>query len=147
MVRLLAYALNVNADNPAHQLAFTKGLSATDEPALWAKDLTGAIALWVDVGLPDERRLRQACGKANRVLVYAYGRTQAVWWKGLGGKIGKLRNLRIISLDAEATTTLAALAARNMTLNIHVQDQTAWVHSAQGEASLELTPLYEGPGA
>ena len=48
MVRLLAFALFAG-----ERLAFGRGLSAEDEPALWQKDLTGAVELWIEVGLPD----------------------------------------------------------------------------------------------
>src|SRR5664279_1025335 len=65
MVRLLAFALH--ADDA---LAFGRGLAAEDEADLVQKDLTGAIRLWIDVGLPDERSLRRAAGRAARVVVY-----------------------------------------------------------------------------
>ena len=52
MVRLLAFVLHA-----AERLEFGQGLSTDDEPDLWLKDLTGAIELWIDVGLPDEGRL------------------------------------------------------------------------------------------
>ena len=64
MVRLLAYALHAD-----ETLSFGKGLSTDDEPDLWQKDLTGAIELWIDVGQPDEKRIRKACGRARQVFV------------------------------------------------------------------------------
>ena len=76
MMRVLAFALN------AHEhLEFGKGLSDVDEPHLCQKDLTGQIVHWIDVGLPEEKRLVRASGKAGRVTVYAYGRGVDVWWK------------------------------------------------------------------
>src|SRR3954469_10403061 len=68
MIRLLAFALHAD-----EALLFGKGLSADDEPDLWQKDLTGSIAAWIDVGQPDDRRIRRACGRAAQVYVYAYG--------------------------------------------------------------------------
>src|SRR5690242_20968621 len=65
MVRVLAFALN-----PHEHLEFGKGLSATDEPDLWQKDLTGAIKHWIEVGQPDDKHLLRACGRAGRVTVY-----------------------------------------------------------------------------
>ena len=68
MVRLLAFALH------AHEyLEFGQGMTADDEADVWQKDLTGAIELWIDVGLPDEKLIRKACGRANQVVVYCYG--------------------------------------------------------------------------
>src|SRR6202165_3675547 len=68
MVRLLAFALNAD-----EALEFGRGLSAEGEPDLVKKDLTGAIELWIDVGLPDEREIRKAAGRARAVKVYVYG--------------------------------------------------------------------------
>lgn len=135
MVRLLAFALNATENT---RLSFTKGLSDTDEPELWEKDYTDAILTWIDLGLPDDRRMLKACGRANQVLVYAYGRTQSVWWKSVANKVAKARNLQVFSLDADETATLAQLAERSMVLNINVQDGTVWVSGAKGEASIEI---------
>ena len=60
MTRVLAFALH--ADDA---LAFGRGLSTSDEPDLWRKDLTGAIELWIEVGLPEVKRLRRAAGRAS----------------------------------------------------------------------------------
>ena len=64
MVRVLAFALHADQD-----LGFGKGLSDEDEPDLWLKDLTGVIRLWIDIGQPDEKRMRRACGRAEQVFV------------------------------------------------------------------------------
>src|SRR5258705_4450947 len=76
MVRILAFAFNAD-----EALEFGRGLSAEDEPDLVKRDLTGAIELWIEVGLPDEREVRKASGRAAEVKVYIYGgRGAAMWW-------------------------------------------------------------------
>ncbi len=118
MVRLLAFALHAN-----DQLVFGKGLSSDDEPDLWCKDLTGAIETWIDVGLPDERRVRRAAGRARQVVVLCYGgRAAEIWWEQNGVALRKLQNLTVIKLAAEDTLALAGLARRNMSLQCMMQD-------------------------
>jgi len=138
MVRLLAYALYADGDDG---LTFTRGLSETDEPDLWRQDLTGTIEQWVETGLPDERRLLKACGRADEVIVFAYGRNAGAWWSGVQGKVARARNLKVYILPADATQALAALARRTMTLHVNVQDATAWVSSDDGSVSLDVTAL------
>ena len=76
MVRLLAYALNAH-----EQLEMTKGLSTDDEPDIWQKSLSGELELWVALGLPSDKIVRQSCGKSDRVIIYTYGGNPAdVWW-------------------------------------------------------------------
>ena len=76
MARLLAFALFAD-----ERLMFGRGLSDEDEPALWQRDYTGDIERWIELGQPDESRLRKACGRAQQVVVVNYGGHVAeVWW-------------------------------------------------------------------
>ncbi|MDP1671643.1 MAG: YaeQ family protein [Burkholderiales bacterium] len=134
MVRLLAFALN--ADNV---LEFGKGLSSEDEPALWRKDLTGRVELWIDVGLPDEKSIRRACGRADQVLIYSYGRAAERWWQDMKGGLARPDNLKVIELPAVTTQTMAELAQRTMQLQCTVQDGTAWL--TDGAHTVEIAPV------
>jgi uncharacterized protein YaeQ len=134
MVRLLAYALNAS-----DALIFGKGLSTDDEPDLWRKDLTGAIELWIDVGLPDEKRIRRACGRAGQVLVYSYGgHGAAIWWSQVAGKLDRTRNLTVVSVPAAASQALGKLARRNMQLNCTIQDGQVWLGDAEERVQVDL---------
>jgi uncharacterized protein YaeQ len=131
MVRLLAFCLHAN-----EALSFGKGLSTDDEPDIWEKDLTGAIVAWIDVGQPDDRRIRKASGRARQVFVYCYGAQGArVWWEHVGDKVEKTRNVTVIRLPAQ-TRDLAKLAERNMRLTCTIQDRHAWL--ANDAASVEI---------
>ena len=133
MVRLLAFARH------AHEaLAFAKGLSDTDEPDLWQKDLTGAIELWIEVGQPDEKRILKACGRATQVVLYTYGHAAEIWWKQIASRLTRLRNLTVINLESAATQSLAALAQRGMQLQCTVQDGELWLSGAQD--SVQIVP-------
>jgi len=134
MVRLLAFALNAS-----ETLSFCKGLSTDDEPDIWQKDLTDAIELWIEVGLPDEDRLRKACNRAQQVIVYAYGERSAdVWWQQIKNKLTRFDNLTIYQLPGDSSERLATLAQRTMRLQCTVQDGTIWL--GDGEKSVEVEP-------
>jgi uncharacterized protein YaeQ len=136
MVRLLAFALN------AHEhLAFGKGLSDADEPDLWRKDLTGAIAHWIEVGQPDEKRLLRACGRAARASVYAYGASVELWWTPIAEKLARAKNLAVWRVPAEASQALAKLAARGMQLQCTVQDGQVWFSNESETVQMELGVL------
>lgn len=136
MIRVLAFALNASDD-----LAFTKGLCDTDEPDIWQKDLTGAIDLWIELGQPDEKRLRQICAKAERVKVYCYnGRTAEIWWDEIKNKAQRFDNLSVCNIQADAVEALARLAARSMQLQCTVQEGQVWL--ANGEESVLVEPEF-----
>jgi uncharacterized protein YaeQ len=134
MVRLLAFALHAD-----EALAFTKGLCVDDEPDLWQHDPNGEIALWIDVGQPDERRLRKACGRARRVVVYNYGgRSADIWWDRIGEQLVRLANLTVVNVPATAVESLAQLAQRTMRLQCTVQEGRVWIGDGEAVVEIEL---------
>ena len=140
MVRVLAYALHAH-----ERLEFGRGIGIADEPDLWQRDLTGRTELWIDVGLPDERRVRKACGQAERVVVYAYGgRTVAHWWEKAAPELQRCRNLDVIVLSQATTAALEALAARNMELQLMVQEGDVWLASGDTRVAIEREQLMAG---
>lgn len=136
MVRVLAYALLVPADDLQGRLVFAKGLSDVDEPDLWHRNHADEIVHWVEVGHPDERRLAKACGRAERVTILAYQASSRIWFEGIATKITRLRNLRILALPPEQAQALAALAGRSLRIQITIQDGLIWLSC--GETTLEL---------
>jgi len=117
MVRLLAFALNAN-----EQLELTKGLSTDDEPDIWQKSLSGELDLWVALGLPSEKIIRQSCGKAKEVIVYSYGRTADAWWDKIKNSTTRFENLQVVNFSENETRELAELANRSMKLQVNIQD-------------------------
>ena len=141
MVRVLAFALHAH-----ERLAFGRGIGTADEPDLWRHDLTGRIEQWLDVGQPDERRLRKACGQSAQVVVYAYGgRGVDVWWSRTGADLARFENLAVIALGSATTDALTAMAGRNMALQLTVQDGEAWLADGDSRVSLERTWLMGAP--
>ena len=139
MIRLLAFALNAN-----DALEFTKGLSTDDEPELWVKTLTNDIDLWVELGLPEEDRLRKACNRSRQVILYTYGgRAVPVWWEKHHNKLARFNNLRVIDLPADQTAELAQMAQRSMELQVNIQDGEVTV--TEGDALTVVTPLQKLP--
>lgn len=134
MVRVIAFALHAD---PA--LEFGKGLSTEDEPDLWRKDLTGAIEQWIEVGLPDEKRLRKACGRADAVSVVTYGgRGTDLWWEQNQAALRKLDKLTVINLPFEQTQALARHVARGMSINCTIQEGELFL--VIGDATPHIVP-------
>ncbi|HLY97037.1 MAG: YaeQ family protein [Sideroxydans sp.] len=132
MVRLLAFALH------AHEhLEFGQGMTEEDEADLWRKDLTGAIELWIDVGIPDEKLIRKACGRARQVMVYCYGgRVADMWFAQNSAQFERQKNLTIVNLPVASTQALSKLAQRTMNLQCTIQDGQVWL--SDGAASVQV---------
>lgn len=144
MMRLLAFALHVPADDHDGALQLARGMADADEPDLWQKDLSEQLLHWIEVGQPDERRLIRACGKARQVTLYCYSSSAAIWYAGIANKIGRLRNLAIWQVPAEQSQALGRLAQRSMQLQVSVQDGHVYVSTDQGAVELQPQPLWRG---
>ena len=118
MLRILAFALNAH-----EQLKFTRGISTDDEPDIWQKSLSGELELWVALGLPAEKIVRQSCGKANKVIVYCYGGSTAdVWWERIKDSTARFDNLQVTNFSKSNTSELGKKASRLMNLQVNIQD-------------------------
>ncbi len=134
MIRILAFALHAN-----EYMAFTKGLNADDEPELWQKSLSDEIEVWIDLGQPDEKRLRKACGRAKKVYIFTYNyRSALVWWEQIKNKLSRFDNLTIVAITDESFTAMGEMAKRSMQLQYMIQDGEVLL--TNGESSLTIMP-------
>ncbi|MDO9640265.1 MAG: YaeQ family protein [Pseudotabrizicola sp.] len=135
MVRIIAFALNAHEN-----LEMTKGISTEGEPDIWQKSLSGELDVWVALGLPSEKVMRQSCSKAGKVVIYPYGgRTAEVWWDKIKTSTTRFANLHVIGLSEKDTGALAALASRAMKLQVNIQDGDVMV--SVGDSIVNITPL------
>ena len=116
MIRLIAFILNANED-----LVFCKGIAENDEPDLWQKSLGGDIELWIDLGQPDEKRIKKACGRSKKVIIYTYQEGMATaWYKQIEKTLTRFKNLEIIYLNITGDINL--LTERSMALQANISD-------------------------
>lgn len=137
MMRVLAFAMCAREG-----LAFGKGLSNEDDAALWHIDDVGEVKLWVDVGLPDDDRIKRACHKADEVVVFAYGRSVPIWWGQIASKLTRFENLTVLQISTEDAGKLTAQADRTMRLNWTIQDDTIYL----GEETIHPVQYCGQPG-
>ena len=135
MMRLLAFALFAD-----ERLEFGGGLGVDDEPDLWLRSRTGDIERWIEVGQPDESRIRKACGRADQVVVITFhGRAADLWWDKTAAALGRCRNLTVIDIAPETVEALAALADRGMRLQCMVQDGHVELYSDGSSIAVQQT--------
>lgn len=139
MVRLLAFALNAE-----DRLEFGRGLSVDDEPDLWKQDYTGAIERWIDLGQPDESRLRKAAGRAGAVQLITYGgRAADIWWERNASALNKLKTLEVLDLPGEFVEQWGAQIERSMRWTVIIQDGEVQLMSDKAE--LSVIPTWRKP--
>lgn len=122
VARLLAMAIFYEPE-----LAFTKGISATDEPDIWVIGPDGRTLLWVEVGLPESDRIIKASRHAERVVLLACGKALSSWEQQHLPKLGSVKNLTIVSVDPAFINTLASNLERVINWSITLTEGTMYL--------------------
>jgi len=124
MLRLLAWIKYAD-----ERLQFTRGLSADEEPEAWLRNDYLGIDLWIELGLPDEKRLKKACNQAKEVALFTYNsRAANIWWQQNQTRCATFSNLSIWYLDDAQLAALSAFADdRTMNLQATLQDGAIWL--------------------
>jgi uncharacterized protein YaeQ len=138
LARVLAYCLEYTEG-----IAFSKGLSDPDEPAIAIRDLTGALQAWIEVGSPDAARLHRASKATRRVAVYAHRNAAQLAARYASERIHRSESLELYALDSEWLTARAVELTRRMKLSLTVAAQHLYLTIA-GEttsAVLERVPI------
>lgn len=134
MVRMLAFALNAQ-----ERLTFNKGLCTSDEPEIWMKNFSDDIEVWIDVGEPSEKRLRKACQKAEKVVLYCYDAdTARPWWSKMKNLVQRFDNLSIYFLPDDELNELETWAERSMQISVTIDQSEVQLYSEQGTLSITL---------
>lgn len=134
MIRIVAFALNAH-----EQLTFAGDLSTAEEPALWQKDLTGAVQCWIEIGQPDARVIRKAAARSETVRIYTYGRGADVWWSRSRADLARFDSLDVFLLATADDP--ARLIHRNMALTAMVQDGQVTLSDATGSLAIDVRAL------
>jgi len=123
MMRIIAFALHAS-----DELSFTKGISSDEEPDIWERNLTDEIIMWIDLGQPDEKRIRQACGKSKKVIIYTYNqRSATIWWDQIKAKLERFKNLSVVNLSVADADELESMIDRTIELQCTIQDGQVWL--------------------
>ena len=118
MARLITFALFAE-----ERLEFGRGLSNDEDPDIWLRDYTGEIELWIDMGQPDESRIKKACGRARQAVVFGYnGNAFDIWWGKNESAMSRFKNLSVVSISTEELEAASALLQRGMRLTAMIQD-------------------------
>jgi uncharacterized protein YaeQ len=129
VTRALAYCLEFTPG-----IAFSKGLSEPDEPALLVRDLTGLLQAWIEVGTPEAARLHKASKAAPRVAIYPHRDTQAWLARLAGERIHRAGEIELRVIDSGLIKALAARLEKRMELDVSMSEGTLYV--SQGEQTL-----------
>ena len=136
IVRIMAFILNAHPD-----LQFGKGLSDETEATIWQKNYSDEISLWIELGQPEEKRLKKACNQADEVKLYCYGSSINTWWSQTEQNLSKFERLSIEQFEPSTCEALVKLLTRNMEFQCSIQDGQLWLTSGEETLLIETKKL------
>lgn len=122
VTRLLAYCLEYEEG-----IVFSDGISATDEPAVLVRDLTGKLLAWIEIGAPDAPRLHTGSKAAERTVVYTHRDPAKVAAPWAGAKIHRADDILLHSFDPGFVDALVAVLERRNTITLTVTERQLYV--------------------
>jgi len=115
-------------------------LSAEEEPEIWQRNDHLGIDLWIELGLPEERRVKKACSQSAEVALFTYNsRAAEIWWQQNQNKLSQFKNLSIWYLDDEQLAKLSEFGTRSMNLQATIQDGAIWLSDAENNVEIHFT--------
>ena len=122
VARVLAYALEFTDG-----IAWSRGLEEPNEPAIAVRDLTGAMRVWIDIGMPDAARLHKASKAAPRVVVYTHRDPAQLVSRLAGGKIHRVDAIEVYAIDRNLISALVARLDRRMAFGLSIADRELFI--------------------
>ena len=122
VARVLAYAME-----HTEGIAFSRGVSEPDEPAILVRDLTGAIQSWIEIGSPDAARLHRAAKAAPRVAVYTHKDAAPLLRNLSGERLHRASDLELYAIDRALIRDLAARLERRLSFSLGIAERELYV--------------------
>lgn len=130
VARLLSCCINADPD-----LKFTKGLSDVEQPDLWKIAMDEQIDMWIDVGEPEPERIKKACRKSQRVLVYSFNTKSDVWWEQARSKFNQL-SAEFYRIEWEGIQRIVSQIGRTTAMSVLITGDSAFVTTETGECEV-----------
>ena len=125
------------------KLEFTRGLSSTDEPEIWQKNDDQSNCVWIELGHPDEKRIKKAVSLSQQVVIYTYqGRLSSQWLHECRQHISNLPTVTAYELPEQSILDATALLNRTMKLQATIQDNHLWLSNDITTIEIERIPLH-----
>jgi len=122
LTRVLAYCLEFEEG-----ITFSEGISATDEPAVLVRDLTGRITAWIEVGAPDAARLHHGSKLADRTTVYTHRDPAKLLPQWAGKKIHQAERITLHSFDPGFIDEAVPALDRRNTMTVSVTERQLYL--------------------
>lgn len=143
LTRVMAYCLSYEEG-----IAFSRGLSVADEPAVWVKDLQGTTQAWIEVGSPSPERLHKATKAVPRVSVFSHHGLDLLKKAIAAATVHRVEDIELYAVEPQFIAALEPLTERTNAWSIARNDGEIYVTTKTQTLTtkLERHPLGRNAG-
>jgi uncharacterized protein YaeQ len=138
--RLIAYLHSYRAG-----IEFTRGVSEPKEPTIWVKDEIDQIQLWVQVGVPDKRKLelslKQNAHAEHRVYFYQAEDLERFCHHLRGSKTNWVKDIQFYQLDPVFLEKLSSSETTSPSWSLSFIDNRIYLSLGHLDLESEVTPI------
>ena len=135
LTRVIAYCLCYEEG-----VAFTKGLSNAEEPALWIKDMQGGLRAWIEIGTPSADRLHKASKACPRVVVFTHNDPELLKKAARTKSIHRAESIEVFALEGAFLDSLDAVTDRNSKWTLVHSEGVLYVTCGETNVTTPVTP-------
>ncbi len=138
--RLIAY-LHAYRDG----IEFSRGVSEPKDPTIWVKDGIGEIQLWVQIGVPEKRKLelslKQHSNAEHMVYFYQPEDIERFCHHLRGSKTNWIKDIEFYSIAPAFLEQLAATETSSPLWSISFIDNRVYLTIGNDDLESEITPI------
>ncbi len=138
LTRVLAYCMEWQEGIEFGQTVGSTS-SGNEEAAVWARDYTGTIKLWVEVGLPDAEKLHRVSKASERTIIYTHRDPEMLRRNLVGKTIYRAEEIVLVSFERSFLSQLAQKLERRNKFDLSITEGQLYL--SIGNEMLETTPL------
>ena len=134
LTRVLAYCLEYTEG-----ITLTDGVSAGDDPAVLVRDLTGQVTAWIEVGMPDARKLHRGSKLARRSAVYTHRTIGKVLEELQGRNVHQAAQIPVYAFGHGFIDTVASTLQRREQITLSVTERQLYLDISGTSFDTEIT--------
>ncbi len=103
------------------------------------KDYSGDIVHWIELGLPDEKRVRIASSKSEKVTIYTYHYNRALdWFEKNSAHLIKNKKVEVFHFKVCENGPIEKLVAKTMNLSCTIEDTRIYLGNDEERVGIDV---------
>lgn len=126
-------------------LEFSQGLFEEKEPTIWKRDLLGQPEIWIQLGVPDRKKLERVLKAHPHAIIRIYfwepEQLDAFCWMLRGSRTNWVEQIQFYSIEERLLSDLAQNEKSSSSWNMTFMDSTLYLSTENGDFTSTMEPI------